>query len=227
MFNRVTQKGMLYRVDEEPTPIDDHRHYMYIVEEAFKNNEIPVSYFRIKDLENKYKMSFVGYRFLDENHNHIPDDQISLYVKIDKKYITFMDKFVRSFNFEDEGHRYVTSIGKEGLEKQLFDTLLGFFNSKHIPLSRVIFEAKEKDISNHLEAVNYALDLGFNIALDVNDSATYNVDPSRYVYIRVDGRRLDSDKSYQSKINSVLHGNKPILIEERYKDLITGSRFVF
>lgn len=227
LFNRVTRKGMLYRVDEEPQPIDDHRHYMEIVEEAFKNNEIPTSYFRIKDLEGKQKMSFVGYRFLDENHNRIPDDQISLYVKIDNKYITFMDKFVRSFNFDDAGHVYVTSVGKEGLEKQLFDTLIGFFNSRHIPLNRVIFEAKEKDISNHLEAVNYALDLGFNIALDINDSGTYNLDNSRFTYIRLDGRRLDSDKSYQNKINSIIHGDKPILIEEKFKDLITGARFVF
>ena len=227
LFNRANRKGMLYRVDEEPQPIDDHRHYMEIVEEAFKNNEIPTSYFRIKDLEEKQKMSFVGYRFLDENHNRIPDDQISLYVKIDNKYITFMDKFVRSFNFEDEGHVYVTSIGKEGLEKQLFDTLIGFFNSRKIPLNRVIFEAKEKDISNHLEAVNYALDLGFNIALDINDSGTYNLDNSRFIYIRIDGRRLANDKAYQSKINSIMHGDKPVLIEEKYKDLITGARFVF
>ncbi len=226
LFMRVTKKGMLYRVDEAPTPIDDHLHYMDIVEEAFKNNEIPVSYFRIKDLENKYKMAFVGYRFLDENHNHIPDDQISLYVKIDKKYITFMDKFVRSFNYENETI-YVTSIGKEGLDKQLFDTLIGFFESKHIPLNRVIFEAKERDIINHLEAVNYALDLGFNIALDANDSGTYNFDTSRFVYIRIDGRRLASDKSYQNKINSIIHDDKPILIEEKYQDLITGARFVF
>ena len=227
LFNKVTRKGMLYRVDEAPQPIDDHRHYMDIVEEAFKNNEIPCSYFRIKDLEGKQKMSFVGYKFLDENHNRIPDDQISLYVKIDNKYITFMDKFVRSFNFDDEGHIYVTSVGKEGLEKEMFDTLIGFFNSRHIPLSRVIFEAKEKDISNHMEAVNYALDLGFSIALDINDSGTYNVDQSRFVYIRIDGRRLDTDRSYQSKINSVIHGDKPILMEEKYKDLITGARFVY
>lgn len=227
LFNRVSRKGMLYRVDEEPQPIDDHRHYMDIVEEAFKNNEIPCSYFRIKDLEGKQKMSFVGYKFLDENHNRIPDDQISLYVKVDNKYITFMDKFVRSFNFDDAGHIYVTSVGKEGLEKQLFDTLIGFFNSRHIPLNRVVFEAKEKDISNHLDAVMYALDLGFNIALDVNDSGTYNLDRSRFVYIRIDGRRLANDKAYQSKINSIMHGDKPVLIEEKYKDLITGARFVF
>ena len=226
LFMRVTKKGMLYRVDEEPTPIDDHRHYMDIVEEAFKNNEIPVSYFRIKDLENQYKMAFVGYRFLDENHNHIPDDQISLYVKIDKKYITFMDKFVRSFNYEDET-RYVTSIGKEGLEKQLFDILLGFFETKHIPFNRVVFEAKERDIANHLEATNYALDLGFNIAIDVNDSGTHSLDMSRFAYIRIDGRRLASDKAYQHKINSIIHGDKPILMEEKYKDLITGARFVY
>ena len=227
LFSRVTKKGMLYRVDELPTPIDDHRHYMEIVEEAFKNNEIPVSYFRIKDLENKYKMFFVGYHFLDENHNHIPDDQISLYVKIDKKYITFMDKFVRSFNFVDNDNRYVTSVGKEGLEKQMFDTLIGFFNSKHIPLDRVVFEAKEKDIHQHLDAVNYALDLGFNIAIDLNDSSTHNLDMSRFVYMRIDGRRLANDKSYQSKINSVVHGEKPILMEEKYKDLIIGARFVY
>ena len=227
LFSRVSQKGMLYRVDELPTPIDDHRHYMEIVEEAFKNNEIPVSYFRIKDLEGKYNMFFVGYKFLDENHNRIPDDQISLYVKVDKKYMTFVDKFVRSFNYEDEKSRYVTSIGKEGLEKQLFDTLICFFNSKHIGLDRVVFEAKEKDIHAHLDAVNYALDLGFNIAIDINDSGTHNLDMSRYAYIRIDGRRLANDKSYQSKINSIIHGDKPILIEERYKDLITGARFVF
>ena len=227
LFSRINQKGMLYRVDELPYPIDDHRHYMEIVEEAFKNNEIPVKYYRIKDLENKQKMFFVGYYFMDENHNHIPDDQISLYVKIDKKYITFTDKFVRSFNYEDEEARYVTSIGKEGLEKQLFDTLLGFFNSRKLPLNRVIFEAKEKDIHQHLEAVNYALDLGFSIALDVNDSSTHNLDTSRFIYIRIDGKRLANDKSYQSKINSVIHGDKPILIEEKYKDLITGARFVF
>ena len=227
LFSRINQKGMLYRVDELPTPIDDHRHYMEIVEEAFKNNEIPVSYFRIKDLENKYNMFFVGYKFLDENHNRIPDDQISLYVKIDKKYITFMDKFVRSFNFEDNDNRYVTSVGKEGLEKQMFDTLIGFFNSKHIPLNRVIFEAKEKDIHQHLDAVNYALDLGFNIAIDINDSGTHNLDMTRFVYIRIDGRRLSTDKSYQSKINTVIHGDKPILMEEKFKDLITGARFVY
>ena len=227
LFSRINQKGMLYRVDELPTPIDDHRHYMEIVEEAFKNNEIPVSYFRIKDLENKYNMFFVGYKFLDENHNRIPDDQISLYVKIDKKYITFMDKFVRSFNFEDNDNRYVTSVGKEGLEKQMFDTLIGFFNSKHIPLNRVVFEAKEKDIHQHLDAVNYALDLGFSIAIDLNDSGTHNLDMSRFVYIRIDGRRLSVDKSYQSKINSVVHGDKPILMEEKFKDLIIGARFVY
>ena len=226
LFNRVSKKGMLYRIDEEPTPIDDHRHYMDIVEECFKNNEIPVSYFRIKDLENKYKMFFVGYHFEDENHNRIPDDQISLYVKIDKKYITFMDKFVRSFDFSQD-HRYVTSIGKEGLEKQLFDTLKGFFNSKHIPLDRVIFEAKEKDIYGHLEAVNYAVELGFNIAVDINDSGTHNLDMSKFVYVRIDGRQLANNKAYQNKINSIMHGDKPILIEERYKDLILGARFVF
>ena len=226
LFNRVSKKGMLYRVDEEPYPIDDHRHYMDIVEEAFKNNEIPVSYFRIKDLENKYKMFFVGYHFEDENHNRIPDDQISLYVKIDNKYITFMDKFVRSFDFT-QNHRYVTSIGKEGLDKSLFDTLKGFFNSKHIPLDRVIFEAKEKDIYGHLEAVNYAIELGFNIALDINDSSTHNLDMDKFVYIRLDGRQLANNKSYQNKINSIIQGDKPILIEEKYKDLITGARFVF
>ena len=226
LFNRVSKKGMLYRIDEEPTPIDDHRHYMDIVEECFKNNEIPVSYFRIKDLENKYKMFFVGYHFEDENHNRIPDDQISLYVKIDKKYVTFMDKFVRSFDYTQD-HRYVTSIGKEGLEKQLFDTLKGFFNSKHIPLDRVIFEAKEKDIYGHLEAVNYAVELGFNIAVDINDSGTHNLDMSKFVYVRIDGRQLANNKAYQNKINSIMHGDKPILIEERYKDLILGARFVF
>ena len=227
LFNNVTKKGMLYRVDELPTPIDDHRHYMEIVEEAFKNNEIPVSYFRIKDLENQYKMFFVGYHFLDENHNHIPDDQISLYVKIDRKYMTFVDKFVRSFNYEEANTRYVVSIGKEGLEKQLFDTMIGFFNSRKIGLDRVVFEAKEKDIHAHLEAINYALDLGFNIAMDINDSGTHNLDMSRYAYIRVDGRRLANDRSYQSKIASIIEGNKPVLIEEKYKDLVMGARFVF
>ena len=127
----------------------------------------------------------------------------------------------------DNDHRYVTSIGKEGLEKQLFDTLIGFFNAKHIPLDRVIFEAKEKDIHGHLDAVNYALDLGFSIALDINDSGTYNLDMSRYTYIRIDGRRLANDKNYQNKINSLINGGKPILIEEKYKDLLVGARFVF
>ena len=227
LFNRVSKKGMLYRVDELPYPIDDHRHYMDIVEESFKEGVIPVSYFRIKDLEGKYKMFFVGYHYEDENHNRIPDDQISLYVKIDNKYITFVDKFVRSFNYEEDGTRYVTSIGKEGLEKQLFDTLIGFFNSKHISLDRVVFEAKEKDIHQHLDAVNYALDKGFNIAVDVNDSSTHNLDISRFAYIRIDGRRLANDKSYQSKINGIIHGDKPILIEEKYKELILGARFVY
>ena len=227
LFNIANKKGMLYRLDEEPTPIDDHRHYMDIVEEAFKNNLIPVSYHRIKDIQNKDRLSFVGYRFLDENHNHIPDDQISLYVKIDKKYETFMDKFVRSFNYEDENQTFVTSIGKEGLQKRLFDTLIGFFNSKHIPLNRVIFEAKEKDIYNNLDAVNYALDLGLSIALDINDSGSYPLDITRFRYIRINGNRLESDRGYQNKISTTLTKGLEILIDEKHKDLITNVRYTF
>ena len=227
LFNSVTKKGMLYRVAEEPTPIDDHRHYMEIVEESFKNNEVPVNYHKIKDLQNKEKLSFVGYHYLDENHNHIPDDMISLYVKIDKKYVTFMDKFVRSFNFEDEGQRYVTSIGKEGLDKKLFDTLIGFFNSKKIKPERVIFECKEKDLYNHIDAANYAMDLGFIFAVDINDSGSHNLDLSKYEYIRLDGPKLESDRAYQNKINSLIHGQKPILIDDKHKDLILGARFTY
>ena len=54
-----------------------------------------------------------------------------------------------------------------------------------------------------------------------------DIDISRFAYIRIDGKRLANDKSYQSKINEIIHGDKPILIEEKYKHLITGARFVF
>ena len=224
LFNNVTKKGCLYRIDEDPLSIDDHRYYMEVVEESYKKGEIPFTYRRVKDASNKEKYYYASLNYMDQNHNPIPENQITLYTKIDNTYLTLVDKAIRGLDYEND-YTFLLPLGKEGLTKKLFDTLMGFFSTKKISPNRIIFEGKEKDLNAHMEDVQKAIEMGFRFAVDVNDNYNHNLDLSLFDYIRVDGKKLDTDKGYQNKVNELFKQKVDVLIEDKYKDLLTEVRY--
>ena len=226
LYNNVKQKGALYRIDEEPQPIDDHRYYMTIVENSYKSGEIPFSFTRIKDKKEKDKLLVASLNYMDDNQNPIQEDEITLYAKIDNKYITLVDKEVRGLPFDKET-RFIVPIGKEALNKKLFESINGFLTSSKVKHDRIIFEAKEKDLKAHKEEVEKAMEMGFLFAVNVVDNYNHNLDLSKYQYIRINGRRLESDKGYKNKISVIITENIEILIEDRYKELINNVRYTF
>ena len=163
---------------------------------------------------------------MDENHNPIKEEQITLYTKIDKTYHTLVDKAIRGLDYES-GNNFIITIGKEGLDKKLFETLYGFFSSHKIDPSRVIFEGKEKDMQKHMEDILLAKEKGFRFAITVNDNNLHNLDLNEFTYIRVNGNKLNSDKIYQRKIKDILEHKVDVLIEDKYKHLINGVRYTY
>ena len=184
------------------------------------------NHFQVKDSIEKESYVYASLNYMDENQNPIPEDQITLYAKIDNTYLTLADKVVRGLDYESS-NTFLVPLGKEGLNKRLFESLAGFFSSKKVGLNRVIFEAREKDIHAHLDEVNAAKEMGFRFAVNVIENYNYNLDLSTFEYVRINGRRLESDKGYQNKVNLVINQGVETLIEDKYKGLITNVRFTF
>jgi hypothetical protein len=69
--------------------------------------------------------------------------------------------------------------------------------------------------------------MGFRFAVNVIENYNYNLDLSTFEYVRINGRRLESNKGYQNKINLVINQGVETLIEDKYKGLITNVRFTF
>ena len=221
MFGQVSKKGRLYRIDEEPLPIDNHRYYMEIVEESYKANNIPLSFKSVIDNnESKDNLSYVSLNYFDEEHLAIREDEITLYSKIDNTYLTLVERVSKAIvDIENKDH-YILPIGKEALDVKLFNVILGYMNSKKVSPDKIIFEVKEKDLYNHKDIVNKIHELGINLAMVSKDTTKYNLDISFYRYIKLDGVKLEKDKLYQLKVNELINNNVDIMIDNKHKSLV-------
>ena len=90
----------------------------------------------------------------------------------------------------------------------------------------MVFEINEKDIYNHLEEVNKIIELGFNLAINVNDSNVYGFDISSYRYIRIDDVKLEKDKLYQLKVNKLLNKGVDVMTSGKYNPDTLHVRYI-
>ena len=226
MFKTINKKGKLYRIDEEPLAIDNHRYYMEIVEQSYIDENIPFIFSPVKDVKGKENLSYITLNYVDDDKVPIREDEITLYSKIDGTYLTLVERVVKNIHFDEVEGTIIIPIGKEAMVKPLFLTIQGYMNSKKIPLNRIIFEGKEKDIFNNKEEVEKILDLGFVFSINARDNNIYNLDLSKYRYIKLDGVKLEKDKAYQEKVVNILNKNVEIMIDDKEKDVIKNVRFL-
>ena len=226
MFKTISMKGKLYRIDEEPLAIDNHRYYMELVEQSYIKENIPFIFSPVKDVKGKENLAYISLNYVDDDRVPIREDEITLYTKIDGTYLTLVERVVKNIHFDEINNTVIIPIGKEAMVKPLFLTIQAYLNSKKIPLNRIIFEGKEKDIFNNKEEVEKILDLGFVFAINARDNNIYNLDLSKYRYIKLDGVKLEKDKAYQEKVTNILNKNVDIMIDDKEKDVLRNIRFL-
>ena len=226
MFSSITDKGRLHRLDENPIPIDNHRYYIEIVENSYKSGKLPIVYEPVKDENNKLSMKYLFLRYKDENGHDIPEDEITLYTKIDKTYPVLVDKVVRAIKFENNSDTVILPIGKDGIDLKIMEPLMAHLINKKIDPSRLIFEIKEKDAFNFAKEVKDLQNMGFNFAITIKDNLIYNINVLEYRYIKIDGERLSKDKLYQVKINDILNAGVPMMISEKYQGLLNNVKYI-
>jgi len=226
LFGSFSDKGRLYRLDEPPVPIDNHRYFIEILERSYKEWNMPIKYNLIKDIKGNRHLSYVELDYHDDNGNPIPESDITLYTKIDGTYLNLMDKFIRALDFSVEKYEYILPIGKEGINLTEANALIPYFKSIKVDPSRLILEIKEKDAYNYGETVKKMMDLGFKFGIIVKDNLIYKINVLEYSYIKIDGSKLDNDKNYQFKVNNLLNQKVPFMVQEKYKDLLGNVRYV-
>ena len=226
MFKTISMKGKLYRIDEEPIAIDNHRYYMEIVEQSYIKENIPFSFSQVKDLKGKENLSYISLNYVDDERMPIREDEITLYTKIDGTYLTLVERVIKNIHFDEINGKIIIPIGKEAMVKSLFLTIQGYLNSKKIPLNRIIFEGKEKDLFNNKEEVENIMNLGFVFSINIRDNNIYNLDLSKYRYVKLDGIKLEQDKAYQEKVTNILNKNVDIMINDKEKGVLSNVRYL-
>ena len=226
LFSTMNEKGMLYRLDDTPVPIDNHRYYIEILERSYKEWNMPIKYNLIKDLKGNRHLSYVELDYYDDNGNPIPEGELTLYTKIDGTYLNLMDKFIRALDFSVEKYEYILPIGKEGIDLTEANALIPYFKSIKVDPARLILEIKEKDAFNYQETVKKMMEMGFKFGIIVKDNLIYKINVLEYSYIKIDGSKLDNDKNYQFKVNNMLNKKVPFMVQEKYKGILSGIRYV-
>ena len=226
LFRNVDKKGRLYRIDEEPLPVDNNRYYMEIVEESYKQNNIPLTFSLVEDKkENKLlKYAYIDYK--DDEGKDILESEITLYAKINNVYLTLVERVSKALIDIEGKDRYILVIGKEALVPTLFASIVGYFNSNKAPLSKIVFEIKEKDAYNHKEEIEKILSYGVNLALVINDNTSFDLDISPYLYIKIDGKKLAKDPLYQSKINNLIQNDIEMMVTSDSVSLMPEARYI-
>ena len=227
IYSSITEKGKLYRLDEPSAPIDNHRYYISILERSYKEWNMPIKYNLIKDLQGNRHLSYVELDYYDDFGNPIPERELTLYTKNDGTYLNLMDKFIRALDFSVEKYEYILPIGKEGIDLKEANALIPYFKSIKVDPSRLILEIKEKDAVFMYDTVKKMMEMGFKFGITVKENLIYKLkNVESFSYIKIDGKKLTSDKYYQFKINNLLNRKIPFMVEEEYQNLLSGIRYV-
>lgn len=226
MFRSVDKKGRLYRIDEEPLPIDNQRYYIEIVEESYKRNVIPFTFTEVKDNENKENLYYAYLDYKDNENNPILESDITLFMKLNNSYLTLVERVAKALVDLESDKKYILPIGKEALVPVLFSSLAAYMQGKKVPLDKIIFEVKEKDAYNHKEDMVKIAGYGINLSIVTKDNRFYNLETSLYRYIKVDGVKLSKDKTYQEKINGYLLKDVDIMMDTKANDVLDDVRYI-
>lgn len=226
MFSSISDKGRLHRLGEDPVPIDNHRYYIEILEQSYKDNDIPLTYHDVKDLKEHHYLSYVELNYFDGQGKHIPEDEITLYTKIDKTYTTLLEKVIKALDFEEDYRTFVIPIGKEGLDLKAASSIASYIRSIKADFSRFILELKEKDAYNYREIVQKMMEMGFNFAIVIKDNLIYKLDVLQYRYLKIDGNKLQKDQLYQYKVNGVLNHDVSLMMEKQYEGLLDNLKYL-
>lgn len=226
LFTEMNEKGVLYRLDEPSIPVDNHRYYIEILEKSYKEQNMPIKYTLIKDIKGNRHLSYVELDYYDDLGNPIPESDLTLYTKNDGTYLNLMDKFIRALDFSVEKYEYILPISKEGLDLKEANALVPYFKSIKVDPSRLVFEIKEKDAFARADIVKEMMNLGFKFGLIAKDNLIYKTNFKDYVYVKIDGQKLDNDKNYQFKVNNMLNKNVEFMVDEKYQNLLNGIRYV-
>lgn len=231
MFSVMDKKGRLYRIDEEPLPIDNHRYYMEIVEESYKNNSIPFTFEKVKDNEDeKSHISYAYLNYFDNEGHPMSESDVTLYAKINNTYLTLAERVSKAlidYLVEHRNETIILPVGKEALIYPLFASIIGYFKAQKVDMKKIIFEAKEKDIYNHQGDVNKILEAGISLAMTAKDNTIYDIkDLSLYRYIKIDGVKLSKDKMYQLKVSKLLSLGISLMSKENDEQDIVPIRYL-
>ena len=227
MFMTADKKGRLFRVDEEPMPVDNNRYYMELVEESYKQNNIPLSFHEAYDLKESETLYYAHIDYKDHDNKPIAEREITLYAKINNVYLTLVERVSKALIDLEGDKRYILPVGKEALVPHLFASLVGYFTTQKKDLNKIIFEIQEKDAYNHKEEVEKILESGINLAIVIKDNALYdNLDLSKYIYIKIDGKKILKDPLYQDKINKLIKLDKDIMTMESDVDVLANVRYI-
>ena len=226
LFSEMNEKGMLYRLDEPSIPVDNHRYYIEILERSYKEQNMPIKYNLIKDEKGNRHLSYVELDYYDDLGNPIPESDLTLYTKNDGTYLNLMDKFIRALDFSVEKYEYILPLSKEGLDLKEANALIPYFKSIKVDPSRLVFEIKEKDAFVRADIVKQMMEMGFKFGVVAKDNLIYKTNVQDFVYVKIDGEKLEKDKHYQFKINGMLNKKVEFMVDEKYHHVLNGIRYV-
>lgn len=223
MFELADKRGRLYMVDEEPLPIDKHRYYVETLEDAFKKDDIPLSYVNTFDRKDKSTYQEIHLNFLDYEDRPIKEDELTLYAKQDGLYLTLIERLVRQLSFGEES-KYILPLAKEGLNKVTFETINKILNNKKIDKSRLVLLIRERDYDRFMNEVKIGSELGLQFAIsNLLNYSKYQFE-FKPILVRVNLSKYNNDSEYASRVISIVNKGIDISSEEVIEGI--DNRFI-
>ena len=224
LYALAEKKGRLYRVDEDPIPIDKRRELIELLEASFMSDAIPLRYRDIVSKDGKvlYKEAMFDYR--NSMGEPVRSDDITLIAKQEHYYSTLIERTIKTLNL-NEGV-YAMPLSKEGLNEDTFKSIWNQLTPKKAKASSIIFEVREKDTIKIKKFMDSKRDEGFRFAIRMVDVNEKKTDPKKYEYIRIEEKRFGKDILYTLKVRSLKEKGMKILKEKESTCEIDGDYIV-
>ena len=215
LFARADKRGMLYRLSSDPVYVNKKREYLEILEESLKNDNIPIIYYRIKDNENpENNILRVDLDYRDSANEVIREDAITLYAKLEKYYLSLIERTFKSVNYQ-EGYDYIFYLSREALDSGLFINITNILNKLKIDLSRIIIESDEIYLRANKDLVSKYAEMGYQFGLSsIEEDKPYNL-PIKVKYIKVNEDKFKQSSKYGQKLIEIHKLDIPFLVDSK------------